>query len=113
MKVREVVNAFKGLTEVYSSVDNFQRKWDLVPAYKEIKEVVQMHDEERNKLIKEFGNEKGQIYTDKIGLFNEKYESIISSEVKLKHKLRFTKKEVEDSKILGPELTNIMEFISE
>lgn len=112
MKLKEVVDAFEGLTIVYDSISNFSRKWDLVPAYKEVKEMVELHNNDRNKLITKYKNDKGEMLRENASEFTKEYNAMIEHEIKLKHKLRFTKKEVEDSKIEGSKLVNIIEFIS-
>lgn len=110
MQLREILTAFKGLTSVYDSIESFKRKWELVPAYREIKEVVTLFENNREKIANKYGE---KIPPEKQREFIKDVEKMLDEDVKLKHILKFSKDEVEESKIKGSVLVSIIEFISD
>ncbi len=38
MKLRTIIESFDTVKKVYDSLKDFNRKWDLVPAFNELKE---------------------------------------------------------------------------
>jgi len=143
MKTRIIVKAFfqdeRGgkpvIVKVFDSVKDFKRKLELMPSYKELKEVNEMYNTERQKIVDELierrnselekeyervnKNRKDKIKFEKITrvpdnmmkeLF-EKLEPILDTEYKMKKALKFTQKEIEASQINMSEMLLIEEFM--
>jgi len=109
INLKDIVVSFETVTTIYDSIDDFSRKWALVPAYKELKEAVSFYEEQREKLLIENSDEAGKV-NNPIGLHNG-MKKLQEAERELSHPLRFTKLEVEKSKIQGSKLSDIMIFI--
>jgi hypothetical protein len=113
MKLKDVSKAFGAVTAVYDSIENFQRKLELVPGYKEVKEAVNFHEEQRNKLIMDATDQNGQLPVEKQFALEQKILELNNTKYKFKIPLKFTIKEVEDSKIKGSQLVMVFDdFIS-
>ncbi len=110
MTVRKLIENFRTITKVYDSIEKFQRKLDLVPAYNEMKEVVQMFEKEREKILTPLKKE-GKLPDSNLNEANEKIEPYLQQEVELKNNIKFTKEEAEKSKITGSELAAIIDLI--
>jgi len=142
MKTRTIVKAFfqekdskPVIIKVFDSVKEFKRKLELMPSYKELKEVNEMYNTERQKIVDELierrnselekeyervnKNRKDKIKFEKITrvpdnmmkeLF-ERLEPILDTEYKMKKTLKFTQKEIEASQINMSEMLLIEEFM--
>ena len=97
---------------MYDSIEEFSRKWELVPRYKEIKECVDTYNEQIKATVMGYGGD-GKVPDSKLGAFNKYTDKMTNTEIKLKHNLKFTKKEVEDSKVKGSSLIPLLPFIQE
>lgn len=114
MKLKTIIIAFNGITAVYDSIEEFNRKWELKDAYKELKEAMEIFEKEKAIVVKDLQlDNSGIIPNALVPEANLRLNKISEQDVKLKHTLKFTKKEVEGSKIKGSELVNIEEFIKE
>jgi len=113
MKLKTIIIAFNGITQVYDSIEEFKRKWELLSAYKELREVMDMFEKEKEKKLSDLMNEQKQISPINVPKANARIAEIAEQEIKLKNQLKFTKQEIEKSKIKGSELVNIIDFIKE
>ena len=112
MKLQTIIIAFNAATEVYDSIKTFKRKWELAPAYRELKEAVELFNEEKRKLILKYGGDS-EIAKNKAEEYNKEFWDLWNQEVDFKKPLMFTLQEAEDSKIAGSKLVSILDFIKE
>ncbi len=101
LTVRELYVAFPGVLEVYDSLENFKRKWELAPAFKEIKEAATMFERERDNISRKEENDHKRI---------SEVTKLLEEKIKIKG-MRFTKDEVEKSKVKGSLMVDMMQFI--
>jgi len=112
MKLETIVNGFGALKKVFDSIEKFDEKWKMVPAYKEIKDAIEMYNEERNKIIKNLSTLEGEVKPNKVPELNSQVDDLLKTEIKLKRNLKFDKKQVEKSGILVSEIESILDFMS-
>ncbi len=116
MKLKELQEIFPVIQKVYDNgVKDFQRRVDLVPAYKELKGWQDHITEEQQRIQREYGNEQGQIPQGALPEANQKFRKILEGEIpKPKKSLKFTIEEVKEADLSGSELALIYEdFIKE
>jgi hypothetical protein len=113
MKLRTIILAFNGVTQVYDSIQEFQRKWELKDAYKELRDAMEIFEKNKEQTIAELKLDNGAIPNALVPEANLRLNKIAEQDIKLKYNLKFTKKEVEKSNIKGSELTNILDFIKD
>ena len=111
MKLKAIILGFNGITQVYDSIEEFNRKWELLPAYKELREVMDLFEKAKEDQLSDLFNEQKQILSVNVPEANARIAKIANQEIELKNQLKFTREEVEKSKIKGSELVNIIEFI--
>jgi len=147
MKIKTIVQSFFSedpkvkpiIVKVFDSISEFKRKLELMPSYKELKEINQTYMDERQKIINEIvegynelvekqcvelnegkkdedkikpGKIK-QVPPDLMPEFIKRVNELLETDYKLKKKLKFSKKEIEDSKINISEMLIIEEFMLE
>ena len=101
IRLKELVQAYQGITLVYDSVEKFSRKMELLKPYKEIKDIVSTYEEVRNIALMKDSREAAKELSEEL---NKELE--ITG-------MRFTIKEIENSKIPGSKLADITKFIEE
>lgn len=111
MKLKVLVNGFAGLKAVFDSIEKFDEKWKNVPAYKEVKDAIEMYNDERKKIIQELSNADGEVEPKNVSKLNGKIENLQNTEIELKKKLTFDKSQVEKAKITVSQIESIMDFI--
>lgn len=111
MKLKELNTIFPIVTKVYDSIEDFQRKLELSVPYREMKENIEFIEDERQKILKKYSDDKGKMTENNQRMANFEFTDLLNAESKIKKPLKFTEKEVENSKIKGSELSEIVEFI--
>jgi len=112
MKLKTIILAFTGITQVFDSIKDFSRKWELIGPYNELKSLIDLFEHERHNMVKD-------LFVDGVMPKNSEYEAnqrvnqLLLKEVQLQNKLLFTMEEVQNSNIKGSELSNIMDFIKQ
>ncbi|GEM_PF-4536715 len=96
IKLRTLNTLFPGITGIYDSIHKFARVIDLSPAYKEIKNVVELFEEKRKNLLPttdEDGNMSVKDYT----AFEKAVNAILDEEISLKNNLKFSVEEAKSA----------------
>lgn len=104
MKLKVIAGNFQTLTQVFDSIEKFERSWELIPAYKELKEAVELFEKKRQELFEKY---KDMNSPD----FQKEINDLIETDIKIKQPLRFSKKEIEDSKIKNSQKVAILDFM--
>ena len=108
------------IVKVFDSIENFKRKIELLPAYKEIKETHELFQEERKKIVTDILDKynKGRkekvevVPREKMKEFIDRLDKLTDTECTLKTKLKFTQEEIKKSGIKISEIELIEEFIN-
>ncbi|MBS3777308.1 MAG: hypothetical protein KGY70_19095 [Bacteroidales bacterium] len=62
MKLKDLQNQYNIVQKIYDNgITDFQEKWNKRPAFQQLKKDVDYIEEERQRLLKEYANEQGQI----------------------------------------------------
>lgn len=119
IKAKHLMNAFPIVRDVFDSIDKFSRTWELMPAYKEIKEAASLFEEKRNKFLLLHSDDKGNILPDRVTLVNQEMEARGEETIELKTPIKFFRKEVEravgakDATVKRSSLVHMLCFIAD
>ena len=132
MKIKTIVDAFSQeiinnqpvgkpvIVKVFDSIREFKRKLELLPSYKELKEINQAYNDERQKIVNELVERRNQenisakitaVPPDLLPELINRLGELLETDHKVKRKLKFNQKEIEDSGINISEMLMIEEFI--
>lgn len=135
MKLKTIVKAFLRkkdenvlILKVLDTLKDFNRRLELKPAYRELKDAYDEYVKEQTNLIKrliqEYCDEENKTRDEKLdpekfeGVpftkmleYTKKHDELLETEVKIKKPLKFTIKEIEESKIVFSEMELLDEFI--
>lgn len=82
MKLSELQKQFEIVQKIYDNgVKDFKRKWELRPAFKKLKDDVNFIEEEKKRLLTEYGNEKGQIPAGVQQEVNKEFYKVLNTDV--------------------------------
>jgi len=136
MKLKTIVKAFlqkKGenalILKVLDTIKDFNRRLQLKPAYRELKDAYDEYAKEQTSLVKELIKEycdeenktRGEkldpekfegVPFSKMSEYTKRHNELLETEVETKP-LKFTLKEIEESKIVFSEMDLLDEFILE
>ena len=108
MKIRTIINAFQPLSAVFDSIEGLQRKWSLIPAFKELKEAAEMYDKEREELLLKHTLQDGTLNN---AAFYQDHLKTLETEIEIQRPFIVTKEEVDHSKIKNSEIVKILDFM--
>jgi hypothetical protein len=106
IKLKDLINAFPGIRGCYD-VCEFARVVDLMPHYREVKDIVTLYDERKKALEEELqkgADKDGNLTGKQVKEHNDKLAAIHNEEIDLKSPPKF--KPDEAKKALGKELIN-------
>ena len=136
MKLKTIVNAFSQregenalILKVLDTLKDFNRRLELKPAYRELKDAYDEYVKEQTKIvtdsIKEYCDEENKTREEKLipekitrvpmskmEDYRKKVEALLETDIKIKKPLKFTQKEIEESKIVFSEMELLDEFIN-
>ena len=107
MTTKDVVINYATLAKVFDSISNFKRTVELIPAFKEIRDVVEYYEIARQKIIKTHTVEGKEFAVTQP--FQDEIMVLLDTEISITNPLKFTQDEVETAKIKNSELLNIYE----
>ena len=62
MTLKDLQNQYEIVKKIYDNgVKDFQEKWNKRPAFQQLKKDYDYIEEERQRIVKEYGNEQGQV----------------------------------------------------
>lgn len=135
MKLKTIVNAFSQkegenalILKVLDTLKDFNRRLELKPAYRELKDVYEEYVKDQTNLvkdsIKEFCDEENKTRDEKLDPekinrvpmtkiedYKKKLSDLLETEVEIKKPLRFTEEEIKNSNIVFSEMELLDEFI--
>ena len=135
MKLKTIVKAFyqkKGenalILKVLDTLKEFNRRLELKPAYRELKDAYDEYVKEQTNivktLIKEYCDEENKTRDEKLDPekidsvpftkmeeYIKKHNDLLETDVDIKKPLKFTLKEIEESKIVFTEMELLDDFI--
>ncbi len=109
MKLFNIYQNFDLIKKAYDNC-SYERVFQLLDGYNEIKERIKTADEKRQEIVKKFADEDGNIPDDKKEEADKEFRELMESEIELKHNLRFTQKDFEGSDITGSDIATLYEM---
>jgi len=104
---KDVILNYMTLAKVFDSISDFKRTMELLPAFKEMKDVAEYYEIARQKIVKAHTVEGKEF--EPTQQFQDEIMKLLDTELTIKRPLKFTESEVETAKIKNSELLNIYE----
>lgn len=108
LNLKDLSLCFPAIKQVFDSITDFNRAWELLPSFKKIQEAYELYHEKRDKVIFSI-NPEGSISAIQAKEFEEKMRPILSSEIDV-DPIYFYKEEVAAAKLLNSQLIYIHHF---
>lgn len=103
MKTQHLYFNFNLLKKVYDNC-SYQRVFELLDAFNEIKEKMAEVENQRQKIAREFSDENKQIPKSKQKDADKQFEELLNTDIKLNKNLKFTQNDLKNSGLKGSEI---------
>ena len=109
MRLQLIYTDFDKIQKVYDKL-SYQRVFDLMKSFKELKEQVEEIEKKRQEIAKKYSDDNGKILQDKQEEANKEFQELLNTEVELGEGLKFTRQDIENSNVLtGGEVFQLAE----
>lgn len=82
MKLKDLQNQYEIVQKIYDNgVRDFQEKWNMRPAFREMKKDADYIDEEKQRIMKEYGDENGQLPESKRVEAEKQFLKVLETDV--------------------------------